>query len=52
MGEDDVLDVPRIETELPDGLDRVFLVSAFERVDQDEALVRRDQPRPDVPTPT
>src|SRR4029453_10716478 len=47
-GEDDVLDVPRIETELPDALDRMLLVRTFERVDQDEPLVRRDEPRPDV----
>ena len=43
-----VLDVPRIETELPDALDRMLLVGAFERVDQDESLVRCDQPRPDI----
>jgi hypothetical protein len=45
MGEDDVLDVLRIETELPDAFDRMLREGTFDRVDQDEALGRRDQPR-------
>ena len=48
VGEDDVLDVRGIETELPDGFEGMLLVRAFQRVDQDESLGRRNQPRADI----